>query len=190
MAKASEIKTGNFIHFKGELVKVESYTHRTPGNLRAFYQATMRSIKSGKLQEHRFRPDEEVDIARIESKQFQFLYKNQNELVLMDIENYEQINVDENLIGAGAKFLYDNMIINISLENDIPVSVELPNHVELQISYAEPAVKGNTATNATKLARLENGTEINVPLFINEGDTIKIDTNTGAYLERTKTNKN
>jgi elongation factor P len=186
MAKASEIKTGNILRFNGELVLVENIIHRTPGNLRAFYQADMRNIKTNKLVEYRFRPDEEVSIARVETQNYQYLYEEGENLVVMDNNTYDQVYVPKALLGNAVRFLEEGMQVTVACENDEPILANMPGHVILEVISSEQAVKGNTATNATKSATVSTGAEIKVPLFINEGDKVKIDTTSGDYIERVK----
>lgn len=186
MSKASEVKSGNILRFNGELVAVEEFIHRTPGNLRAFYQARMRNIRSGKLVEYRFRTDEEVEIARVETNDYQYLYDDADFFVVMDNNTYEQFNIPKNLFGDTARFLKEGMNVIIAFESDEPIMAQAPATVELEITYTEPAVKGDTSTNALKSATVETGVEIRVPLFINQGDKVKVDTRTGDYIERVK----
>jgi elongation factor P len=186
MSKASEIKNGNIIRFNGELVTVEEFIHRTPGNLRAFYQARMRNVKTGKLVEYRFRTDEEVEIARVETNDYQYLYEDGDFFVVMDNNSYEQFNIPKFLFGDAAKFLKEGMNVIVAFESDEPIMAQAPASVELEITYTEPAVKGDTSTNATKYATVETGVEIRVPLFINQGDKVRVDTRTGDYIERVK----
>lgn len=186
MAKASDIKNGNILRFNGDLVQVEEFIHRTPGNLRAFYQAKMRNVKSGKSVEYRFRVDEEVEICRVETNDFQYLYEDGDSLVVMDNTTYEQYTVPKFLFGEGVKFLKEGLNVIVAFESDEPIMAQLPSNVELEITYSEPAVKGNTSTNAMKYATVETGVEIKVPMFINQGDKVKVDTRTGDYIERVK----
>jgi len=186
MAKASDIKTGNILRFNGELTTVEEFIHRTPGNLRAFYQARMRNVKTGKLVEYRFRTDEEVEICRVETNDYQYLYDDGDFFVVMDNNTYEQFNIPKFLFGDAAKFLKEGMNVIIAFESDEPITAQLPLNVELEITYTEPAVKGDTSSGAQKMATVETGLEIRVPLFINQGDRVRVDTRTGAYIERVK----
>lgn len=186
MSKASEIKNGNILRFNGELVQVEDFLHRTPGNLRAFYQARMRNIKSGKLVEYRFRTDEEVSIARVETSDYQYLYEEGDSLVVMDNTTFDQFNVPRKLFGIGVKFLKEGSNVIVAFESDEPIMAQIPQSVELEITYTEHAVKGDTSTGALKNATVETGAEIKVPLFINLGDKVKVDTTTGAYIERVR----
>jgi len=186
MAKASEVKSGNILRFNGELVQVEELIHRTPGNLRAFYQSRMRNIKTGKVVEYRFRTDEEVSICRVETSDYQYLYEDGDFLVVMDLVSFEQFNIPKQLFGESVKFLKEGMNVIIAFESDEPIMAQAPSHVELEVTYTEPAVKGDTSTSAMKYATVETGVEIKVPLFINLGDKIKVDTRTSEYIERVK----
>ncbi|OCX51154.1 elongation factor P [Mucilaginibacter sp. PPCGB 2223] len=186
MSKASEIRNGSILRFNGELAQVEEFIHRTPGNLRAFYQARMRNIKTGKLIEYRFRTDEEVEIARVETNDYQYLYDEGNDLVVMDNNTYDQFNVPKTLFGNAVKFLKEGTNVIVAFESGEPIMGQMPNSVELEITYTEPAVKGDTSSGAMKKATVETGAEINVPLFINLGDMVKVDTTTGNYVERVK----
>ncbi|WP_214073066.1 elongation factor P [Mucilaginibacter sp. dw_454] len=186
MAKASDVRNGNILRFNGELIQVEEFIHRTPGNLRAFYQARMRNVKTGKLVEYRFRTDEEVDIARVETNNYQYLYEDGDALVIMDNDTYDQHNVPKTLFGPAVKFLKEGMNLIVAFESDEPIMGQIPNSAELEITYTEPAVKGDTSTGAMKKATVETGAEINVPLFINIGDKVKVDTVSGSYVERVK----
>src|SRR6476469_4648965 len=168
MAKASEIKNGNILRFNGELVAVEEFIHRTPGNLRAFYQARMRNVKTGKLVEYRFRTDEDVTIARVETNDYQYLYEDGDALVIMDNTTYDQHNVPKALFGPAVKFLKEGMNVIVAFESEEPIMATAPNHVELEVTYTEPAVKGDTSSGALKNATTENGVEIKVPLFVNQ----------------------
>ncbi len=186
MAKASDVKTGNILRFNGELVSVEEYIHRTPGNLRAFYQAKMRNVRTGKLVEYRFRTDEEVEIARVETNDYQYLYDDGDFFVVMDNTSFEQFNIPKQLFGNSARFLLEGMQVVVAMESDEPIMAQLPATVELEVTYSEPAVKGDTSTSAMKAATVETGVEIKVPLFISQGDRVKVDTRTGDYIERVK----
>jgi elongation factor P len=186
MAKASEVKSGNILRFNGDLVQVEEFLHRTPGNLRAFYQARMRNVKTGKLVEYRFRTDEEVTICRVETSDYQYLYEDGDFLVVMDNNSFEQFNIPKILFGDSVKFLKEGMNVIIAFESEEPIMAQTPSHVELEITYTEPAVKGDTSTNALKYATVETGVEIKVPMFVNQGDRVKVDTRTGDYIERVK----
>lgn len=186
MADTGDIGIGSVIRFNGELVQIMEYQHRTPGNLRAFYQAKMRNLKTGKQTENRFRSGELVEIVRVEYKMMQFIYTEGDFAVVMDNETYEQVHIPMMMFGDSAKFLKEGMEVKISFEGEEPIVAESPTFIEAQISYTEPGVRGDTATNVTKPAKIDTGAEVSVPLFINEGDWVKIDTRTGSYVERIK----
>jgi elongation factor P len=186
MAVTSDLSRGSFIRYNGDLVQIIEFQHRTPGNLRAFYQVKMRSVKSGRTLENRFRPDESVDMVRVEIREYQYLYKDGNQLVVMDNNSYEQINIDEELLGEQIKFLKEEMVLKISFDEDLPLSAELPQYLEAEITYTEPGLAGDTATRTLKPATIETGAEIRVPLFVGIGDKVRVNTQTGEYLERVK----
>ncbi|MBI5218584.1 MAG: elongation factor P [Bacteroidia bacterium] len=186
MGKVSDISKGTFVRYNRELAVVLEYEHRTPGNLRAFYQVKLRNIKNGKLIEQRFRPDEEIEIVRVDIKEQQFLYKEPGSIVCMDNTTFEQISIPEEIFGSSLPFLKEGMTILISFDGDNPVYAEPPITVVLEITYTEPGIKGDTATRTVKAATTEAGSQIKVPLFINIGDKVKIDTRTGEYIERVK----
>ena len=172
------------IRYNGELHKIEEYIHRTPGNLRAFVQAKLRNMRNGKVTENRFRSGEEVEEVRMETKEFQYLYHDGASYQVMDKESYEQIPVDEGVLGGGAKFLKEGETIQLMITEGQVIGAELPFKVELRVTETVPGVKGDTASNTLKPATVETGATVNVPLFINEGDTVRVDTRTGDYLER------
>ena len=186
MATTQDISVGMFIRFNGELCVITEWQHRTPGNLRAFYQAKMRNVKNGKSVENRFRSGEEVEVVRVEMRPLMFSYKEGNMLVCMDNESYEQIYIDEVLFGDGVRFMKESMEIYAAFEGDNVIYAEPPKQVELEVTYTEPGVRGDTATKTLKPATVETGATVNIPLFIDIGVKIKIDTRTGEYLERVK----
>lgn len=186
MADTGDIGIGSVIRFNGELMQIMEYQHRTPGNLRAFYQAKMKSLKTGKQMENRFRSGELVDVVRVEYKMMQFIYPEGEFAVVMDNTTFEQVHIPMMMFGDAGKFLKEGMEVKVSFEADEPILAEAPTFIESQITYTEPGLKGDTATNTLKNATLDTGTEIRVPLFFNEGDWVKIDTRTGEYVERIK----
>lgn len=186
MANTGDIGVGTFIRFNGELCHILEYQHRTPGNLRAFYQAKMRNVRTGKLLENRFRAGESVDVVRVEFKEYQYIFPENGSIVVMDTESYEQIYIPEELLGDSLPFLKEGVMVKVSFEGDNPISAEPPTFVELEVTYTEPGLKGDTATNTLKPATLETGAKINIPLFVNQGEKIKIDTRDKSYVERVK----
>ena len=186
MAIASEIKSGNILRFNGELVRVEEIIHRTPGKGGAFYLGKFRNIKTGKIVEARLATDEQVEICRVETNDYQYLYEEGDYFVVMDNVTFEQYNIPKSLFGPSAKFIKEGMNVIVSFESEEPIMAQAPNNVELEITYTEPAVKGDTSSGAQKYATTENGIELKVPLFVNQGDKIRVDTRTGEYIERVK----
>ncbi|MCE2847330.1 MAG: elongation factor P [Sphingobacteriales bacterium] len=186
MANTGDVSVGTVLRYNGELCQVIEWQHRTPGNLRAFYQGKMRNLKTGKTLENRFRSGEEVEIARVEYKMMDYLYKDGDNIVCMDKETFEQVPVPSELFGDSFQFLKEGMEVKVSFENDNVILAEPPTFVELVITYCEPGLKGDTATNTLKPATLENDAVVNVPLFVNEGDKVKVDTRSGEYVERVK----
>jgi elongation factor P len=187
MATASDLSVGQFIRHNGELVQIIEYIHRTPGNLRAFYQGKMKNVKTGKSVENRFNPGEKVDIVRVEIRELSYLYKEGDSLVCMDNESFEQYNIAETYFGDAAPFMIEGMTVLVSFEEgDNPIGGTPPTHVELEVTYTEPGVRGDTATNTLKPATVSTGASLMVPLFVDMGDKIKIDLRTIQYVERVK----
>lgn len=187
MATISDLSKGNFMRYNGEVMQVEELQHRTPGNLRAFYQIKMRNVRNGRLVENRFRPGDDAEILRVETKEYNYLYQDGDSLVCMDNETFEQIYLDKVLLGDAINFIKEGVTLLIAFENGTnPITAEAPANVVMEVQYTEPGMQGDTATRTLKAATLENGVEIRVPLFVNTGDKIKIDTHTGAYIERVK----
>jgi elongation factor P len=186
MATSSDINVGTFIRHNGELVKIEEYIHRTPGNLRAFYQAVMRNVKTGRKVEYRFRAGESVETVRVEERKFQFIYPEGDSVVLMDNDSFEQIYVQSIIFGDQFKFMKEGMEVAVRFDGDEPVDASIPKTVEVEITYTEPGLSGDTATKTLKPATTDTGAEIRVPLFVNIGDKVKVDTSNGEYMERVK----
>ncbi len=187
MATISDLSKGNYIRYNGEIMQVEELQHRTPGNLRAFYQVKMRNLRNGKLAENRFRPGDSVDLLRVETKEYQYLYADGSSLVCMDNDTFDQIYLDKELLGASVKYIKEGVKLIIAFENGAnAITAEAPLQVVVNITYTEPGVQGDTATRTLKTATIETGAEIRVPLFINTGDNVKIDTQSGEYIERVK----
>lgn len=185
MATTSDLKVGVVIRFNGELHSVMQVEHRTPGNLRAFYQVKMRNLKNGKTIENRFRSGEEIILERLEMKKYQFLYKD-SDYNFMDMETYDQIQLSDEIVGEQGKFLKEGQEVQVFFNNQSPIMMEMPPNVELKVISAPPAIKGNTASNITKVVEVETGASVNAPIFIEENDIIRVDTRTGEYLERVK----
>ncbi len=186
MGTTADLRSGAVIKYNNEPCLVLESTHRTPGNLRAFYQVRMRNLRSGKNLEERFRSGETIDFLRVERRDYQFLYREGTDFVFMDNETYDQVNVSEKSMGDAGKFLKEGATASISFNDTEVLQVELPPHVILRITESEPGIKGDSANNNLKPATMETGAIVSVPLFVNQGDLIRIDTRTGDYMERVK----
>lgn len=186
MPSTSDFRPGLVIKYNNELWQIIEFQHVNPGNWRAFVRTKLKNITSGKVIENRFRAGEAIEIIRIERKEFQFLYHDGTGYVFMEKETYEQIPVMEEAIGDGAHFLKEGESVDILFNGTDITGVEMPITVELKVVETVPGVKGDSANPGTKPAKVETGATVNVPLFINEGDVVKIDTRTGGYIERVK----
>ena len=186
MATTSDFRAGMTIRWEGDLWTVVEFQHVNPGNWRAFVRTKLKKLKSGKVVETRFRAGETIEPVRLDRKEFQYLYHDGSGYVCMDKETYDQIAVPEEVLGEGGKFLKDGETVEILFNGNNIIGVELPITVELKVRETVPGVKGDTAAGGTKPAKVETGAVVNVPLFIAEGDVIKVDTRTGDYLERVR----
>ncbi len=186
MPTTSDFRPGLVIRYNSDLWTVVEFQHVNPGNWRAFVRTKLKNIKSGKVVENRFRAGEAIEIIRIERKEYQFLYRDGSGYVFMDKNTYEQLTIDEEQLGEGAHFLKGSESVDILFNGTEITGIELPITVELKVVETVPGVRGDTAANATKPAQLETGATVNVPLFVNEGDMLRIDTRTGEYIERVR----
>ena len=181
----SDFKSGIAIYLDGEVCQIIDFQHVKPGKGGAFVRTKLKRLRTGGTIEKTFRAGEKMDAAYLEKKPYQYLYRQGNELVLMDLESYEQVPVDESVIGPGAKFLKEEMEVVGLLADGKVLGYDLPNFVELSVVETDPAYKGDTVGGgATKPAKLESGAVVQVPFHIGEGDVVKVDTRTGTYLER------
>ncbi len=187
MATTADIKNGLVIAFNHDLFSVVEFQHVKPGKGPAFVRTKLKSITTGKVIDNTFSAGHKIATARVERRPYQFLYRDDIGYHFMDANTYEQIVVQESLINA-PKFLKDGQQVDILFhaEEEKVLGCELPQHVEMKIIYAEPGVKGNTATNATKNAEIETGATIQIPLFIEQDEVVKINTADGSYVERVK----
>jgi elongation factor P len=187
MASTSDIRNGLCIKYNNDIYKIIEFLHVKPGKGPAFVRTKLKSLTTGKVLDNTFSAGHKIEDVRVETHKFQFLYPEGEQYHFMHAETYEQISLNKNILDAPDLLKEgENVMVIINTETDAPLSVDMPASVVLEITYAEPGVKGNTATNATKPATVETGAQVNVPLFINEGDKIKIDTSTYAYIERVK----
>jgi elongation factor P len=187
MASTSDIRNGLCIKYNHDIYKIIEFLHVKPGKGPAFVRTKLKSLTTGKVLDNTFSAGHKIEDVRVETHTFQFLYPEGNEFHFMNAESFEQITLNRNVLDAPDLLKEgENVMIQINTETDLPLSVDMAPSVVLEVTYTEPGVKGNTATNATKPATVETGATINVPLFINEGDKIKIDTATSSYMERVK----
>jgi elongation factor P len=185
MASTADIKNGLCIDFKNDLWQVVEFQHVKPGKGAAFVRTKLKNLKTGKVFENTFPSGAKIDTARVERRPYQFLYKDDTGYNFMHNETFEQILIPEFIINA-PQFLKEGTIVEILVhsETETPLTAELPTYMEFQITYTEPGIKGDTATNAMKDATIDTGATVRVPLFINEGEKIRVDTRNGEYSNR------
>jgi elongation factor P len=183
---ATNIRRGMAIMFNGEPVRVLDFHHHTPGNLRAMVHAKMRKLRSGVTVEHRFRASDTVDEALMETHDLQYLYHDGHSYHFMNTENYEQYEMDEEALGDYAQWMTDGMTVKAEYFEGRPISVQLPNALVFEIVETAPVMKSATKTASTKPAKLSNGVTVNVPEFIQSGEKVRVNPNTGEYLDRAK----
>jgi len=186
MINATQIRRGMIIKLDGNLYRVLEAVHITPGRWKAMVQTKLRSLKEGTLLNHRFRSEDRVDQAYLEDVEMQFLYMSGQDAVFMNLENYEQIRLEPEIIGDGTNYLVPNIVFKIELYEGKPVGVEPPLTVDMKVIKTEPFLKGATQSASYKPATLETGLTVTVPPFINEGDVIRVDTREDKYIERAK----
>lgn len=182
--KASELKKGMIIDDKGQLYVVIEVEHRTPGNLRAIYQTTLKHLIDGKIVNMRYSPEDRVEKVDLESKKGQYLFHDHSGYHFMDMETYDNLILGDDILSDIKNYLKENAEISILYYDHRPVTAELPASIDLKVVESAPGAQGNTSGKATKPAKLETGLVVNVPLFISEGEIIKVDTRTGQYLGR------
>jgi elongation factor P len=184
MISATQMRPGMVIKFNHELYSIFSVFHRTPGNLRGFVQAKMRSLRSGSMTEHRFSSEDRVERAVMDEQEMEYLYGDGEYFYFMNTENFEQIHLTKELLGDSVQYLAPQLKVNVEFYEGKPISVELPATVDLAVVETDPGLKGASVSNVTKPAKLETGLVVQVPPFINEGDKIRVNTAEGNYLER------
>jgi len=187
MSNTSEIRNGLCIKHNHDIYKIIEFLHVKPGKGPAFVRTKLKSLTSGKVVDNTFSSGHKIDVVRVETNKFQYLYNDNNMYHFMNTDDFNQISIEEKLLD-NPQLMKEGEIVTVitNSENKSPISVEMPANVVLEVISTEPGVKGNTATNATKPATLETGAVVNVPLFINEGDKIKVDSIKGNYKERVK----
>ncbi len=181
---ANDLRPGMVIKHNNDLFSIYKAEHRTPGNLRAFVQAKMRNLRSGAMVDHRFRSEDDVERAIIDDVEMQYLYGDAEFFYFMNTANYEQISMHKDVIGDRSQYLIPDVLIKVEFYEGRAIDVQLPATVDLKVVETEPGIKSASATNVTKPAKVETGLIVQVPPFIGEGEKIRVDTATGAYLER------
>ena len=186
MATTADIRNGAVILHKTKRMKVVEFQHVKPGKGGAFVRTKLKDIQSGKVIDETFNSGHKLEFIRVEAKEMQFLYVDNDSYVFMDNETFDQLNVSSKSVGDGKFFLTSGINVDLLFDGPEILDVRLPSHVILEVTQTEPGFKGNTATGATKPATVETGFTLNVPLFINEGERLRIDTRNGDYVERSK----
>ncbi|MEI7812568.1 MAG: elongation factor P [Ignavibacteria bacterium] len=186
MADTSDFRNGLIIKFKNDLYTITEFQHVKPGKGGAFVRTTLKNLRNGKVLDNTFRSGESIEIIRVERRKYQYLYREPNGLVCMDNETYDQLTIPESNFSDSVRFLKESEELDILFNGDEIITVEIPIFINLRVIETEPGFRGDTATNANKPAKLETGAMINVPLFVNEGDVLKVDTRIGSYVERVK----
>ena len=184
MVSASDFKNGLTIEYEGNIYVIVEFQHVKPGKGAAFVRAKIKNLKTGSVVERTFRPSEKMGTAHIDRNDMQYLYNDGDLFHFMNIETYEQIGVNASDVGDSLKFVKENEVVKILSYQGQVFGIEPPINVILEITHTEPGIKGDTATGGTKPATVETGATVNVPLFVNTGDSIKIDTRTGEYQSR------
>ena len=187
MISTSDIRKGLCIKYSNDIYKIIEFLHVKPGKGPAFVRTKLKSVTTGKVIDNTFSAGHKIEDVRVETHKFQYLYNEGETYHFMNTEDYNQISLEKSSLDAPDLMKEGEVVtVLINTEDQLPLSVEMPSHVILEVTHTEPGVKGNTATNATKPATVETGAKVNVPLFINEGDKIKIETDKGIYTERMK----
>ena len=185
-SKAKDVRKGMVVTYNGSLHKVADLFHGTPGNLRAFIQMDLRDLKTGAAVKKRFAVDDALEVAFLEQREAEYSYREGNNYVFMDLKSFEQVPLNKDMVGDDMKFLKENTQVKLVYHEGVALSMELPTAVILDVVQTDPGVKGDTVSNVFKPAKLETGLEIKVPLYINIGDKVKVDTRSGEFLERVK----
>ncbi len=184
MINMNQFRRGMCLKMDGKLMKITEFQHVNPGNWRAFVRTKLKDLASGNTVERTFRENDTFEEARLESAEMQLMYSDVTGFHFMNQETYDQVTLSPDDLGDAVNYLKDNDIIRVEFYNQAPIGVELPSSVALKVVEAPPAIKGNTATGATKPVKLQTGLMVNAPLFIVEGEMVKIDTRTGEFLGR------
>ena len=181
---ATRLRKGHLVKFNNELCRIVETQHVTPGNLRGFVRAKLRRLKDGAMLDHRFRSEDMVERAMLDEREMQFLYKDGTDFYFMDTSNYEQISLSDEALGDAVHYLLPESTITVEFYEESPVGIELPATVDLKVVETVPGIKGATASAQVKPATLETGLVVQVPPFVNPGDSVRVSTDTGEYLSR------
>jgi elongation factor P len=184
MATANDLRRGMAINYNGDIAVVLDSQHRTPGNLRAFVQATLRSIRTGKSSDVRFSSTERIEVVPMMTRKMDFSYKDGEDYVFSDPETYETVTLSPEIVGDARNYLVENGPVTVTFVEDKAVTIELPSSVVLTVTDAPEGIRGDSANNVQKPVMMETGITVQAPLFIKTGEKIKIDTRTGKYMER------
>ncbi len=184
MISVNDLKTGLTLDLDNGLWSVVEFLHVKPGKGAAFVRTKLKNVETGQVIEKTFRAGEKVGKAMLNRREMQYLYKEGNDYVMMDMESYEQLQLTKDQVGDGIKYLKENMVVQVLMHDTRIIGVDIPPHVELEVVDTPPSEKGNTAQGGTKPATLETGAVVNVPFFISNGDMIRVDTRTNEYLDR------
>lgn len=184
--QATELRPGTIIKHQNEIYAIHRTEHRTPGNKRGFVQARMRNLSSGAMIDYRFRSEDEIERAIMDEVEMQYLYADGDALYFMNTSTFEQIRLSKDVVGDRALYLIPDAVLKVEFFEGRPIDIQLPATVDLKVMETEPGIKGASATNVTKPAKLETGLVVQVPPFISEGEVIRVDTSDGSYLERGK----
>lgn len=182
----SDFRKGIKVEIDGEPYVMIECNFVKPGKGQALYKCKLKSLLKGSVLDRTFKSDDSLSGADIREAKMQFLYKSGDKFVFMDPDTFDQPELPAEQVGDAARWLKDGLECNVMFYNEVPISLDPPNHLVLEVTYTEPGARGNTATNVTKAATLETGAEVQVPIFINQGDKIKVDTRTGEYIERVR----
>lgn len=184
MASTADIKNGVVLSIDGQLWNVVEFQHVKPGKGGAFVRTKLKNVMSGKVVDRTFNAGAKIEIENVDRRDFTYLYNDGDSYVFMDVDNYDQLSIGAATVGDAANFLLENQQVQIALNNENPLYVEMPASVVLEITYTEPGLQGDRSSAGTKPATLETGYEIQVPLFVEQGTKVKVDTRTGDYLGR------
>ena len=187
MATTSDIRKGLCIKFNNDIFKIIEFLHVKPGKGPAFVRTKLKSVTTGKVIDNTFSSGHKIEEIRVETHKYQYLYNDGDQYHFMNSDDYNQISIEKTILDSPELLKEGEMVsISINTEDNMPLSADMPASVVLKVTHTEPGIRGNTATNATKPATVETGASVNVPLFINEGDKIKVETERGQYIERVK----